>query len=290
VNAHYQRSSLAMALRAIPDNIPPIATLNLPPIVESLTDLPSGLVLITGPTGSGKSTTLAALIDFINNNYDHHIITIEDPIEFYHYSKKSTVNQREIGTDVPSFSEALRRALRQDPDVILVGELRDLETIEAAISAAETGHVVFGTLHTTGAQGTVNRIIDAFPTNQQEQIRTQLSTAILGVVSQTLLPKIGGGRCAAYEVLVVDSGIGNLIRENKTFRINSAIQTGSKKGMKLLDDDLFRLWKEKKVTEETVLAKAQNIDELERRITNAKQGLFDDDETVARKAARELER
>jgi twitching motility protein PilT len=290
VSVFKQRGQVAMVLRQIPNKLLTPEQLGVPEVCKKLVTRPRGLFLVTGPTGSGKSTTLAALIDFINHNYDHHIITIEDPIEFYHYSKKSTVNQREIGTDVPSFSEALRRALRQDPDVILVGELRDLETIEAAISAAETGHVVFGTLHTTGAQGTVNRIIDAFPTNQQEQIRTQLSTAILGVVSQTLLPKIGGGRCAAYEVLVVDSGIGNLIRENKTFRINSAIQTGSKKGMKLLDDDLFRLWKEKKVTEETVLAKAQNIDELERRITNAKQGLFDDDETVARKAARELDR
>ncbi|MFM8495607.1 MAG: type IV pilus twitching motility protein PilT, partial [Planctomycetia bacterium] len=170
-----------------------------------------------------------------------------------------------------------------------VGELRDLETIEAAISAAETGHVVFGTLHTTGAQGTVNRIIDAFPTNQQEQIRTQLSTAILGVLSQTLLPKIGGGRCAAYETLVVDPGIGNLIRENKTFRINSAIQTGAKKGMRLLDDDLFRLWNEKKVTEEDVLAKAQSVDELATRINNAKRGVFDDDETIARRAKKDLE-
>jgi twitching motility protein PilT len=194
------------------------------------------------------------------------------------------VNQREIGNDVPSFSEALRRALRQDPDVILVGELRDLETIEAAISAAETGHVVFGTLHTTGAQGTVNRIIDAFPTNQQEQVRTQLSTAIIGVVSQALLPKIGGGRVAAYEILVCTPAIGNLIRENKTFRINSAIQTGAKLGMQLLDDHLFKLWNEKKVTEENVMAKSQNPDELARRIANAKSGIFDDEEDIARKA------
>jgi twitching motility protein PilT len=290
VSVFKQRGQVAMVLRQIPNKLLTPEQLGVPEVCKKLVTRPRGLFLVTGPTGSGKSTTLAALIDFINQNYDHHIITIEDPIEFYHQSKKSTVNQREIGTDVPSFSEALRRALRQDPDVILVGELRDLETIEAAISAAETGHVVFGTLHTTGAQGTVNRIIDAFPTNQQEQIRTQLSTAILGVVSQTLLPKIGGGRCAAYEVLVVDPGIGNLIRENKTFRLNSAIQTGSKKGMKLLDDDLFRLWKERKVTEEDVLAKAANVDELERRISNAKQGLFDDEETVARRAAKELER
>jgi twitching motility protein PilT len=165
-----------------------------------------------------------------------------------------------------------------------------LETIEAAISAAETGHVVFGTLHTTGAQGTVNRIIDAFPTNQQEQVRTQLSTAIIGVVSQALLPKIGGGRCAAYEVLVVDAGIGNLIRENKTFRINSAIQTGAKKGMKLLDDDLFRLWSEKKVLEEDVLAKSQNLDELAKRIADAKQGIFDDEETVAGRAGKKADK
>ena len=290
VSVFKQRGQVAMVLRQIPNKLLTPEQLGVPEVCKKLVTRPRGLFLVTGPTGSGKSTTLAALIDYINKNFDHHIITVEDPIEFYHYSQKSTVNQREIGTDVPSFSEALRRALRQDPDVILVGELRDLETIEAAISAAETGHVVFGTLHTTGAQGTVNRIIDAFPTNQQEQIRTQLSTAILGVVSQTLLPKIGGGRCAAYEVLVVDSGIGNLIRENKTFRINSAIQTGAKKGMQLLDDHLFRLWSERKVTEENVLAKAQNFEELERRITNAKQGLFDDDETVAKRASKELER
>ena len=284
VSVFKQRGTVAMVLRQIPNKLLTPEQLGVPEICKKLVTRPRGLFLVTGPTGSGKSTTLAALVDFINKTHDHHIITIEDPIEFYHYSQKSTVNQREIGTDVPSFSEALRRALRQDPDVILVGELRDLETIEAAISAAETGHVVFGTLHTSSAQGTINRIIDAFPTNQQEQVRTQLSTAIIGVVSQALLPKIGGGRCAAYEVRVVDDGIGNLIRENKTFRINSSIQTGSKKGMRLLDDDLFRLWNEKKVTEEAVLAKAQKVDDLAKRILNAKQGIFDDEETVARKA------
>jgi twitching motility protein PilT len=290
VSIFKQRGNVAMVLRQIPNKLLTPEQLGVPEVCKKLVTRPRGLFLVTGPTGSGKSTTLAALIDYINKTFDHHIITIEDPIEFYHYSQKSTVNQREVGTDVPSFSEALRRALRQDPDVILVGELRDLETIEAAISAAETGHVVFGTLHTTGAQGTVNRIIDAFPTNQQEQIRTQLSTAILGVLSQTLVPKIGGGRCAAYEVLVVDSGIGNLIRENKTFRINSAIQTGAKKGMRLLDDDLFRLWREKKVAEEDVLAKAQNYDELVNRITNAKRGVFDDDETIARRSRKDTDR
>jgi len=290
VSVFKQRGSIAMVLRQIPNKLLTPEQLGVPEICKKLVTRPRGLFLVTGPTGSGKSTSLAGLIDFINNTHDHHIITIEDPIEFYHYSKKSTVNQREIGTDVPSFSEALRRALRQDPDVILVGELRDLETIEAAISAAETGHVVFGTLHTTGAQGTVNRIIDAFPSHQQEQIRTQLSTALLGVLSQTLLPKIGGGRCAAYETLVVTPAIGNLIRENKTFRINSAIQTGAKLGMRLLDDDLFRLWNERKVTEENVYAKAQNLDDLSKRIMNAKQGVFDDAETVVKRtAAKEME-
>ena len=277
VSAFKQRGSVAMVLRQIPNKMLTPEQLGVPEICKKMACRPRGLFLVTGPTGSGKSTTLASLINYINENYDHHIITIEDPIEFYHHSKKSTVNQREIGNDVPSFSEALRRALRQDPDVILVGELRDLETIEAAISAAETGHVVFGTLHTTGAQGTVNRIIDAFPTNQQEQVRTQLSTAIIGVVSQALLPKIGGGRVAAYEILVCTPAIGNLIRENKTFRINSAIQTGAKLGMQLLDDHLFKLWNEKKVSEQDVIAKSQNPDELIARIEKAKRGIYDDD-------------
>jgi twitching motility protein PilT len=224
------------------------------------------------------------MIDYMNETIDHHIITIEDPIEFYHYHKKSTVNQREVGVDVPSFAEAIRRALRQDPDVILVGEMRDLATIEAAITAAETGHIVFGTLHTTGAQGTVNRIIDVFPTNQQDQIRVQLSTAIIGILSQGLLPKIGGGRVAAYEMLVVTSAIANLIRENKTFRINSAIQTGAKLGMQLLDDHLFQLWKEGKVLKEEAFVKANSLDELQKRIANAERGLFDDEADVERRA------
>jgi twitching motility protein PilT len=276
VSVFKQRGTIAMVLRQIPNKMLTPEQLGVPEVCKKMVCRPRGLFLVTGPTGSGKSTTLASLINFINETHDHHIITIEDPIEFYHQSKKSTVNQREIGTDVPSFSEALRRALRQDPDVILVGELRDLETIEAAISAAETGHVVFGTLHTTGAQGTVNRIIDAFPTNQQEQVRTQLSTAIIGVVSQALLPKIGGGRVAAYEILVVTPAIGNLIRENKTFRINSAIQTGAKLGMQLLDDHLFKLWHERKVLEENVIAKSNSPDDLIARIANAKRGIFDE--------------
>jgi twitching motility protein PilT len=281
VSIFKQKGNVAMVLRQIPNKLLTPEQLGLPEMCKKLVMRPRGLFLVTGPTGSGKSTSLAALIDYINSTVDHHIITIEDPIEFYHPSKKSTVNQREVGVDVPSFAEALRRALRQDPDVILVGELRDLETIEAAITAAETGHVVFGTLHTTGAQGTVNRIIDVFPTTQQEQIRQQLSTAILGVLSQALLPKIGGGRVAAHEMLVVDSGIANMIRENKTFRINSMIQTGAKKGMQLLDDALYKHWKEGRVLEEDVLAKANAPDELAARIANAKRGMFDDDDDVA---------
>jgi twitching motility protein PilT len=284
VSVFKQKGTIAMVLRQIPKTMLTPEQLGVPEVCKMMVQRPRGLFLVTGPTGSGKSTTLASLINFINEAHAHHIITIEDPIEFYHTSKKSTVNQREIGTDVTSFSEALRRALRQDPDVILVGELRDLETIEAAISAAETGHVVFGTLHTSSAQGTVNRIIDAFPSNQQEQVRTQLSTAIIGVVSQALIPKIGGGRVAAYEILRVTPAIGNLIRENKTFRINSSIQTGAKLGMQLLDDHLFRLWEEKKITEENALAKAQTPDDLMQRFFNAKRGIVESDEERAKKA------
>ncbi len=276
VSIFKQRGNVSMVLRQIPNNMLTPQQLGLPDVCVKMVMRPRGLFLVTGPTGSGKSTTLASLVNYINETVDHHIITIEDPIEFYHYHKKSTINQREIGVDVPSFSEAIRRALRQDPDVILVGEMRDLETIEAAISAAETGHVVFGTLHTNSAQGTINRIIDAFPGNLQDQIRTQLSTAIIGVVAQTLLPKIGGGRVAAYEILVVTPGIANLIRENKTFRINSAIQTGSKFGMQLMDDHLFRLWRDEKCTIEDVLGKSQNPDELAKRILNHQRGIMED--------------
>jgi twitching motility protein PilT len=276
VSIFKQRGHVSMVLRQIPNDMLTPQQLGLPDVVTKLVLRPRGLFLVTGPTGSGKSTTLASLVNFINETVDHHIITIEDPIEFYHYHKKSTVNQREVGVDVPSFSEAIRRALRQDPDVILVGELRDLETIQAAISAAETGHVVFGTLHTNSAQGTINRIIDAFPGNLQDQIRTQLSTSLIGIVAQTLLPKIGGGRLAAYEILVVTSAIANLIRENKTFRISSAIQTGQKFGMQLLDDHLFRLWKEEKVIIEEVMAKAHNPDDLAKRIANARRGIIEE--------------
>ena len=270
VSIFKQRGNIAMVLRQIPNEMLTPEQLGLPKVMTKLVMRPRGLILVTGPTGSGKSTTLASLVNFLNERVDHHIITIEDPIEFFHYHKKSTVNQREIGVDVPRFSEAIRRSLRQDPDVILVGEMRDLETIEAAITAAETGHVVFATLHTNSAQGTVNRIIDAFPGNLQDQIRTQLSTTLLGVLAQTLLPRIGGGRVAAYETLVVTSAVANLIRENKTFRINSAIQTGAKFGMQLLDDNLFDHWAAERVTAEDVLGKAHDPDGLARRIAQAK--------------------
>jgi twitching motility protein PilT len=269
-------SSDSMVLRQIPNSMLTPEQLGLPEVCTKLAMRPRGLFLVTGPTGSGKSTTLASLINYINESVDHHIITIEDPIEFYHNHKKSTINQREVHVDVPSFSEAIRRALRQDPDVILVGEMRDLQTIEAAITAAETGHIVFGTLHTNSAQGTVNRIIDAFPGNLQDQIRTQLASALIGVVAQTLLPKIGGGRVAAYEILVVTPGIANLIRENKTFRITSAIQTGAKFGMNLMDDALFKLWREEKCSVEDCLGKAHSPDDLAKRIVNARRGLADE--------------
>ena len=276
VSVFKQRGFISMVLRQIPNSMLTPEQLGLPEVCTKLSLRPRGLYLVTGPTGSGKSTTLASMINFINENVDHHIITIEDPIEFFHYHKKSTINQREIGVDVPSFSEAIRRALRQDPDVILVGEMRDLATIEAAITAAETGHIVFGTLHTNSAQGTVNRIIDAFPGNLQDQIRTQLASSLISVVAQTLLPKIGGGRIAAYEILVVTPGIANLIRENKTFRITSAIQTGAKFGMNLMDDALFRLWREEKCTVEDCLGKAHSPDDLAKRIVNAKRGIADE--------------
>ena len=278
VSVFKQKGSIAMVLRRIPNEFLTMEQIGLPPVVKDLITRPRGLFLVTGPTGSGKTTSLASMMNWINETHAHHMITLEDPIEYYHEHKKSTVNQREIGVDVPNFPEALRRALRQDPDIILVGEMRDLETIASAITAAETGHVVFGTLHTTGAQGTVDRIIDVFPTNQQEQIRTQLSVGILGILSQALLPRKPSGMVAAYELLVVTPAIANLIRENKTFRINSSIQTGRKYGMQLLDDHLFSLWKNNIVEEEDVLYKANNPGELKVRIEKAKRGLYDDED------------
>ena len=272
VSVFRQRGNVAMVLRQIPNKMLSMDELHTPPVCRELIQRPRGLLLVTGPTGSGKTTTLAAMIKWLNENIDHHIITIEDPIEFYHPNIKCTVNQREIGVDVPTFAEAIRRALRQDPDVILVGEMRDLETIETAITAAETGHVVFGTLHTSSAAGTINRIIDVFPNTQQDQIRTQLATSILGILCQTLLPRIGGGRVAAYEMLVVDSATANLIRENKIFRITSVIQTGAKRGMQLLDDHLFKLWRDGQVTLEDAMGKANSQDDLMKRVVEYKSG------------------
>jgi twitching motility protein PilT len=271
-----QRGHIGIVCRRIPNEFLSLEQIGLPPVIKDLLHRPRGLFLVTGPTGSGKTTTLASMINWMNDNLDHHIITLEDPIEYYHTHKKSTINQREIGVDVPDFPEALRRALRMDPDVILVGEMRDLETIQSAITAAETGHIVFGTLHTTGAQGTVDRVIDVFPTNQQEQIRTQLSSSIIAILSQCLLPRVGGGLVACYELLVVTPAIANLIRENKTFRINSAIQTGRKYGMQLLGDGLFNLWKNGIVTKDDVQAKANNPGEFKARLARAERGMLDE--------------
>ena len=266
------KGNISMVLRQIPNKLLSFEDIGLPPIVKSLCRRPRGLFLVTGPTGSGKTTTLATMIDYINSELDHHIITIEDPIEYYHKHKKSMVNQREVGTDVPSFAEALRRALRQDPDVILVGELRDLETMESAIRAAETGHLVFGTLHTTGAQGTVSRITDQFPVNQQEQIRVQLSTNLIAVLSQALLPRTTTGRVAAYEFMVVTPAISNLIRENKVYRINSSIQTGKKYGMQLLDDHLWTLYDNSIISVEEMLDKAQMPGQIKQKLDATRPG------------------
>jgi twitching motility protein PilT len=268
-----QKGSLAMVLRLIPYKFLTFDEIGLPKIVAALCRRPRGLFLVTGPTGSGKTTTLASMLNYINKNFDRHIVTVEDPIEYYHNHKVAIVNQREVGVDVPSFSEALRRVLRQDPDVILVGELRDLETIEAAIRAAETGHLVFSTVHTTGCQGTINRLVDAFPHEQQEQIRVQLSTNLIAVLSQALMPRIPKGMIAAYEFMVVTPAISNLIRENKTFRIDSSIQTGKKFGMQLLDEHLFAHYEHGLVTEADAIDRSRNAGQLQDKIEAHKRGL-----------------
>jgi len=265
-----QRGDVAIALRLIPNKLMSFEEIGLPPICKELIRRPRGLYIVTGPTGSGKTTSLATMIDHINTNLDRHIITVEDPIEYYHYHKKSIIAQREVGVDVPSFSEALRRGLRADPDVILVGEMRDLETIESAIRAAETGHLVFATLHTTGAAGTINRVIDAFPHNQQSQVRVQLSVSLICVLSQVLLARTDRlGRIAAYEFLVVTPAIANLIRENKTFRIDSAIQTGKKFGMQLLDDHLWSLYQRGVISAEEMVDKSKDPGELTEKVHRA---------------------
>jgi twitching motility protein PilT len=248
-------------LRLIPTDLLTLEQIGLPSQIKELLFRPRGLILVTGPTGSGKSTTLASMINVINAQRDCHIITIEDPIEYYHEHQHSVVTQREVGVDVPSFKEALRRALRQDPDVIMVGEMRDLETMEAAITAAETGHLVFATLHTTGAASTVDRIVDAFPTDQQEQVRTQLSVGLVAVVSQLLLVRQDRpGRVAAFEIMITTPSIQALIRDGKTFRITSDIQTGSRYGMITMDAHLMALYEAGMIKYEDLITKANDPD------------------------------
>src|SRR3989440_2750866 len=260
VSVFKEKGNFGMVLRQIPTKLLTLEQIGIPVSVRDLLYKPRGLVLVTGPTGSGKTTTLASMINIINEERDDaHIITIEDPIEYFHKHKKSIVTQREVNVDVPNFAEALRRALRQDPDVILVGELRDLETMDAAITAAETGHLVFGTLHTTGAAKTIDRIVNAFPTNQQEQIRMQLSTVLQAVVSQLLLPRCDKpGRVAVFEIMINTPSIAALIRDNKTFRINSDIQTGAKYGMVTLDSFLIDKYLAGMIAREEVVTKAQD--------------------------------
>lgn len=254
INIYHQQKHTAIAIRLLSGRIPTLDQLGYPKIFKDLAMLKRGLVLVTGPTGSGKSTTLASCIDYINTNRNEHVITIEDPVEYLHQNKGCMINQREVGIDTDNFADSLRSALREDPDVILVGEMRDLETISAAVTAAETGHLVFSTLHTTGAAATIDRIIDVFPTHQQQQIRIQLASVLKAVVSQQLLPKAdGSGRVAALEVLLVTDAVGNMIRENKCHQITSVLQTGLKLGMQSMDSHLLALAEQNIITNETAV-------------------------------------
>jgi twitching motility protein PilT len=266
VNALHQRNASGVVVRVIPDQIPDYKKLGLPQVCLDLAAKPRGLVLVTGPTGSGKSTTLAAMIDYINQTEHGHILTMEDPLEFVHPDKNCFVTQRQIGQDCATFREGLRRALRQDPDVILIGEMRDLETISMAISAAETGHLVFGTLHTTSAISTVDRIIDVFPTDAQQQVRVQMSSTLQGVISQTLVPKVGGGRVAARELLVATDAVKSLIREGKSAQILNLMQTGKQYGMTTLEDELLRNYAEGLITGDDAVSKANRPDDVRRRL------------------------
>jgi len=273
VSCYRQRGKVGLALRLLPNNLLTFEQLGLPLQVRDLLHRPRGLVLVTGPTGSGKTTTLATMVDYLNENFDHHIVTIEDPIEYYHSSKKAIITQREIGSDVGTFAEAMRRVLRMDPDVILLGEMRDRETIQTAITAAETGHLVLATLHTTGSARTVDRIIDQFPPDQQEQIRVQLSVSVIAVISQVLMPREDEvGRIAAFEVMFMTPAIENHIRKSETFKITSVIQTNRNRGMILLDEHLIALYKQKRISREEALLKAQNPIELKKRIDYAALG------------------
>lgn len=260
VNAFVQNRGAGAVFRTIPSDVLTLEQLGAPEIFKTISDNPRGLVLVTGPTGSGKSTTLAAMVDYINENKHHHILTIEDPIEFVHKNKRSLVNQREVHRDTHSFSNALRSALREDPDVILVGEMRDLETIRLAMTAAETGHLVFGTLHTTSAPKTIDRIVDVFPGDEKPMIRSMLSESLRAVISQTLLKKVGGGRVAAHEIMVATSAIKNLIREDKIAQMYSSIQTGAAHGMQTLDQCLQNLLNQGLVSRADAKAKSANKD------------------------------
>jgi twitching motility protein PilT len=280
-----QKGNCSLVLRRIPNTIMTFEQIGLPAMAEQICRRPRGIFLVTGPTGSGKTTTLATMINYINENYDRHIITMEDPIEYYHPHKKSIVVQREVGVDVPNFSEALRRALRQDPDVMMVGEMRDLATISAAITSAETGHLVFGTLHTSGAASTINRIIDAFPTDQQEQIRVQLANNLIAVLSQCLCPRIDTeGMVAGYEFMYCTPAIQNLIRENKSFRIDSEIQTGKKFGMQLLDDNLWMHFQAGRIAAEEAIDKSKNPGGMVDRMQRAGIGVDTADEALLAEA------
>ena len=261
VSVFKAKGNIGIVLRRIPNDMIPLEAIGLPDQIKELLYKPRGLILVTGPTGSGKTTTLTSMLNFINENRACHIITIEDPIEYYHNHKKSMVTQREIGADVPSFAEAIRRALRQDPDVILVGEMRDLETMGAAITAAETGHLVFATLHTTGAASTVDRIVGSFPTDQQEQVRMQLSVGLVAVISQLLIPRIDHpGRVGAFEIMVNTPSIASMIRDGNTHRIISDIQTGAKFGMQTLDSHLLNLYTAGIISYEEFISKSRDPD------------------------------
>jgi twitching motility protein PilT len=270
LNVFVQRDSVGAVLRAIPYKIVPLEKLGIPAVVRSFADLPRGLVLVTGPTGSGKSTTLASIVDVVNTTHAYHIMTVEDPIEFVHSHKRCVVNQREVGEDTKSFADALKHVLRQDPDVILVGEMRDLDTISTALTAAETGHLVFGTLHTQDAPQSIDRVIDVFPAHQQQQIRVQLASALQAVVTQQLLPKSGGrGRAVACEVLVATPAVRNLIREGKVHQIYSAMQGGGKYGMQTMDQSLAQLVKAGSINMDVALERCHHEDDLRRLATGA---------------------